>query len=77
MDGQNKRISNEKCDTRCSQRPIFVCHSLEFAFVWPREKDAVNDETQLNALAVQYVRLGLAIGQYDKTLSMRITDRIH
>ena len=32
----------------------------------PTEKDAVNDETQLNALAVQYVRLGLRIGQYDK-----------
>ena len=31
------------------------------------ETDAVNnDETQLDALAVQYVRLGLRIGQYDK-----------
>jgi len=32
----------------------------------PGENDAVNEDTQLNALAVQYVRLGLAIGQYDK-----------
>ena len=32
----------------------------------PYEKGAANDETQLNALAVQYVRLGLTIGQYDK-----------
>ena len=31
-----------------------------------REKDEANDETQLDALAVQYVRLGLRIGQYDK-----------
>ena len=30
------------------------------------ENSAVNEETQLNALAGQYVRLGLRIGQYDK-----------
>jgi hypothetical protein len=31
-----------------------------------KEKYSTNEATQLNALAQQYVRLGLAIGQYDK-----------
>jgi hypothetical protein len=45
---------------------IFPLALLYFISCTEKKKDNSNDTTQLNALAEQYVRLGLSIGQYDK-----------
>ncbi len=51
---------------------LAILHLLFFAIVLTlpscsdNEKDSADEATQLDALASQYVRLGLAIGQYDK-----------
>jgi hypothetical protein len=46
--------------------PFFFVILLSLFSCGQSDKGTANDEAQLNALAVRYVRLGLKIGQYDK-----------
>ncbi|HEX6224955.1 MAG TPA: hypothetical protein VFZ52_11125 [Chryseolinea sp.] len=45
-----------------------VCISICFGLLScdPRDRGAIDPSAELNSLAIQYVRIGLAIGQYDK-----------
>lgn len=54
-----------KTQTRAILNPILFAIVLGLASCTNQAIDSENTATQLDALAIQYVRLGLAIGQYD------------